>query len=474
MQLTNAKRWQLLAANSATTLIVLVCLGVLAFLSTRYTWQFDWTASGRNTLSQTSIKILGKLPNTLRVEVFARPGQLQGRVLAELLRRYTLHKTDIEVSYTNPDLNPERLRALEINQAGALILEYDGRRRTIQRPSERNVSNALIQLVKAESKLLAYLLDHGERKLDGKANHDYGRFGVLLKSKGFAPQGLSLTRAGSVPSNTDVLLVAGPRVDLQPAEVTLIQRYVDAGGNLAWFLDPGPLHGLDDLARSLGIRILPGTIIDPATQQLGQVGLSNPTYALITRYAKHPAVHDFNLLTVFPGAAALAERKPNADHQTGAQTSQAKPTTAPKQPFTTAKLLQTNDTVWSEGGPLHGSIRFDVDSDKIGPFAIGLALSRTITTASGNKSQRIAIIGDGDFLSNAALGNSGNADLGLRLFTWLAGDDELIDIPARTDPDSTLNLTALQTGVIGLTALLGLPLLLIASGIVIWWRRRHR
>jgi ABC-type uncharacterized transport system involved in gliding motility auxiliary subunit len=94
--------------------------------------------------------------------------------------------------------------------------------------------------------------------------------------------------------------------------------------------------------------------------------------------------------------------------------------------------------------------------------------------SDGEKEQRLVIIGDGDFLSNAYLGNIGNLDLGLKLMNWLAAADDLIDIPARTAPDLTLELSYTTSAVIGFTFLLVLPLVLLLCGFIIWWRRNSR
>jgi hypothetical protein len=464
MQLTNAKRMQLALANSLTTLAVLISLVLAAWLSTRYHWQLDWTASARNTLSKASAEVLQAMPSSLRIEVFARQDRIEGRVLGELLRRYLQHKPEIQVTYTNPDLDPERLRALGIGRSGALRVEYESRQRIIEQPSERTITSALLQLRKDKARLVAYLVDHGERKLDGKANHDLGRFGELLRTKGFKFQALSLAQAGAIPVNTDVLLIAGPRVALQSGESELIESFVDTGGSLIWLIDPGPMYGLDKLSKKLGVGLVAGTIVDPATQRFTQAGLGNPTNALITRYAKHPALAGFNILTILPGAAGLQTYPPDAS--TGADKA---PAAELSNAFKVTEILRTSDDVWSESAELRGTITFDQLTDSAGPFAVGLALTRQIA----DREQRIVVVGDGDFLSNAALGNSGNLDLGLRLFTWLARDDVLIDIPARTDPDSTLTLSPTMSGVIGLTALIGLPLLLCGCGIAVWLRRRH-
>ena len=88
--------------------------------------------------------------------------------------------------------------------------------------------------------------------------------------------------------------------------------------------------------------------------------------------------------------------------------------------------------------------------------------------------QRVIVIGDSDFLSNAYLGNGGNIDLGLNLFNWLNHDDQFITITARTASDINLELGKVAQILIGFGFLFGLPLLLLASGFSIWWRRRNR
>ena len=53
-------------------------------------------------------------------------------------------------------------------------------------------------------------------------------------------------------------------------------------------------------------------------------------------------------------------------------------------------------------------------------------------------------------------------------------DDRTIDIRVRTAPDTTLVLDRTATAIIGIGFLLGLPVLLLLSGITIWLRRRRR
>jgi ABC-type uncharacterized transport system involved in gliding motility auxiliary subunit len=146
-------------------------------------------------------------------------------------------------------------------------------------------------------------------------------------------------------------------------------------------------------------------------------------------------------------------------------------------------FLKSIQRSWLERGKLEGTIRFDAGTDMQGPINVGLAMTREMksdknddknTPPSQPKTQRIVVLGDGDFLSNAYLGNQGNQAMGENIFNWLSHDDSFIDIPQAKAPDAEMVVT--ETGMIlfGLLYFIIIPLMLIAAGVVIWLKRRKR
>ena len=119
-----------------------------------------------------------------------------------------------------------------------------------------------MRLARGADTLLMWLEGHGERKLNGIANHDLGEFGRQLQQKGFRLVSLNLAVAQDVPKNAAVLIVTTPQVDLMGAEVGKIKRYLESGGNLLWLIDPEPLRGLEPIAEMLGLVLTPGTVVD--------------------------------------------------------------------------------------------------------------------------------------------------------------------------------------------------------------------
>ena len=465
MKINRKTHLEIRLQNLLFSLLFLVAVGLVAWLSTQYSAQFDWTASHRHTLSETSIKVLDLIKSPVSITAFARENQQVREPIRDLVERYSRHKKDLSLQFVNPDTQPEKVRQLGIQVDGELVVEYQGRSEKIQAAGETSLTNALQRLATAEERTIVFLEGHGDRSPLGKANHDLQQFADELKRKGLTVAAANLAVTPVIPHNTDVLVIAGPRTNLLPGEVKLIDEYLSKGGNLWWLGDPGDLHGLEPLAAKLGVKFLPGVVVDASTQLLG---IDDPTFALVTDYPPHTITQGFQEMTLFPSAAALDQNE-NSDFE--------------KEP-----LLATLARSWTEIGPIEGKIAYDEGKrERQGPLELGYAITRAITADSPDKDaadeksaaktpneQRIVVVGDGDFLSNTYLGNGGNLELGINMVQWLSRGDALINIPVKISPDRSLQLSPFASGAIAIGFLFVLPLLLIGIGAWIWFKRRSR
>lgn len=459
MLISNKTQRQIRIQNTVFLALLLAIVGILAWLSTRYSIEADWTASGRNTLSEASTALLTQLKEPVTITSYATEDETIRRAVKDLIKRYQRHKPDINFLFVNPDIEPEKVRQLGINVNGELVIEYQEQHETLKNLSEMGMTNALQRLARTGERWLIFLDGHGERKPHGPANHDLSTWVEQLESKGFKARAQILAENPRLPDNTRVLVIAGPQVDLIPGEVKIIKNFITNGGNVLWLADPGGQHGLEPLAKLLGITFQPGMIVDPTTQMLG---IQDPRFALVADYPSHDINRNMQTLTLFPQAAALKIIPPTG--------------------WTSQDILHTQPRSWLEIGKISGSVGFDAKTDIAGPLTIGVALTHDKNDDHGNKNkqeqqpgqQRVVVIGDGDFLSNAYLGNGGNATMGMNIINWLAHDDNFIDIPLKMTPDRQLQLSPMAQGAIGIGFLVVIPTMLAGSGFIIWWRRRKR
>ncbi|HEY9150423.1 MAG TPA: Gldg family protein, partial [Gammaproteobacteria bacterium] len=194
MEITPKSRFWLRAQGIASTLLFLAVIGTLAWLSTRYEHQSDWTASGRNTLTEDSRKLLAELKEPIRITAFVRDNNPLRKSISELVARYQRVKPDIQLEFVNPDTNPEQVRELGIGFDGELLLRYQGRSEKVQQLNEQQISNALLRLAGQGERWILFLAGHGERDPLGTANHDLGQFGQALRRMGLQVQSLNLTQ----------------------------------------------------------------------------------------------------------------------------------------------------------------------------------------------------------------------------------------------------------------------------------------
>jgi ABC-type uncharacterized transport system involved in gliding motility auxiliary subunit len=454
VKLNSRARLQLRIQSGVFLLLFIALLVLLAWLSQRYPVTIDMSSNQRNSLSQETLRLLENVDAEIEVTLFITPINERKPALEKLFKRYRQLQPKIRVQSLNPELHPDLLRTHDIRYDGEVLLQYRGRNEKITQISEANVSNAIQRLLRQGERWLVFLQGHGERNPYGEANHDYSLFATQLASKGYTVEDLTLSQIGSIPDNTDVLVLASPQVALLPGEIRLLQEYIDGGGNFLWFADPEQaVDGLEMLGESLASGFVPGIIADPNSQIMG---LERIDFVLIGDYPRHPITNNLSSLSLFPKAQGV-EFYGDENWQ--------------RQNF-----LQSDIRSWNETGDIDGDVyQGDNDDEISGPLTIGMSLARSQQDANGQLfEQRVVIVGDADFLANSYLGNGSNLDIGINLINWLSHDDRLISINPRPAPDTRLELSTTEQLAIAVFFLLLLPLGLLISGLRIWLKRRKR
>lgn len=436
-------------------LLLLAGAGALGFFSTRYTHVADWTANGRLSLSPQSRAVLAKLDGPVEIVSYASPqGDLRAQV-AGFLQRYKQAKPDLALRFVDPQQDPARMRELGIAVDGELILHYRGREQRLTELSESDVTNALQRLIRGNDRIVAFVTGDGERLPSGQGGADMSTLMDQLAQSGLRAVPLSFAQATAVPQGTDLAVLASPTSDLPAGATQALVNYVQDGGNLLWLRDPANDDlGLKPLADALGVQVLPGVLVDGGGAALG---LADPRLLAVAQYPPNPITRGFQLATRFPQVAALARTGTNG--------------------WTATPLLRSSAQSWTEFHPIDNAhpsaLHYDAAAGELkGPLDFGFALAR-LSPSPDKREQRAVVVGDGDFLSNAYLGQGGNRALGERIFDWLLGDDALIDLPREGVPDRLLRISQNELDAASLGFMVALPLLLLAIGGLIAWRRRR-
>ncbi|WP_456405218.1 GldG family protein [Thiolapillus sp.] len=423
-------------------LLVLLCLGLGLYASSLYQHRWDWSQQGRNQLHPQTLALLKQLHGPLQVTAFVHDLPLQRAAIATLLEKYRQHYPQLQLEFIDPSQQPELARTLDIQHTPQLLLEYNHRQERISSVNEQLLTEAIARLNLDVQGWIAGLAGHGEASLDGKRNFDLGAFGALLRDKSYQVISLDLSSTGQVPDNVQLLVLAAPATPLSDDEAAILLNYLEGGGALLWLADGEISRPLSDY---LGISFLPGIIVDAAAADLG---MDSPAIAIGKAVTNSPLNKTLAAAVFLPHARApeiMADK------------------------WTAAPLLRTGARSWNETGALKGSISHDpLAGEQRGPLNLALALTRN----RDGQEQKVVVVGDADFLSNSFIGNGANRDFGLALAHWLSGNQQLIELPEFTPADQQLRWKPATMAAVAGIFIFGIPLLLVATGLLISWRRR--
>lgn len=460
----NMQRW-LGVQNWLFYVLLLLALGLLAFLSQQFRFSADWTYGNRNSLSEPTQALLRSVDKPLRFIAYIPDNPNLQNQLSQLIAKYQRVKPDTTLEFVNPDLDPVRARQDGIQYAGQLAIHLGEHSEVVESASESILANAIQRMSRGGERLIVFLEGHGERDPLSAESNGMAQLMTHLQRNGFRAQPHNLVRTQSIPANATFAVIAGAQKDYLAGEVAVIKQYVEQGGNLLWLQDPAGLHGLEPLESLLGLQIYDGTVIDANEALQLLLGINHPAVVPVVDYAQSEIVAKLGgTQTLFPFATMVA-RDPLAGEQKGALQWQYD------------EILTTLPTSWLEtSGSLEGAVRFDEGSgDQAGPLPIGQALTRSLQNPDPDShalEQRVVVIGDSDFMLNSFIGHGANLDLATNLFNWLSADDNLLEVPIIRAPDTHLELQETTGFIIAVVFLFLLPGGLLLAGMLIWWRRR--
>ena len=350
--------------------------------------------------------------------------------------------------------------------------------------TEEQVTNALIKVLSGDVQRVFFLEGHQERGADDGSGEGYLMAATSIRDQSYQVEGLNVLESEGVPQDCKALVVAGPRKELLPDEVRLIDTYLEEGGRVVVCLDPEYHTGLEEWLLSWGVQVGNNMVIDNSTTGVRQG--AGPQEPLLYSYdEQHPITHQLmKAFTTMPTVRSVGIVE------------------EPSEELELTVLASTSENSWGETKITSLVVKtptFDPE-DLSGPVPVAVAMLKKLpemkpgmqevySGAGGQapsqeelqkikleQSQRraqLVVFGDSRFASNAYFRYGGNRDLFLNALNWLIGDERLVSIRAKDPEDQTIYVTKRQTKRMALIIQYLFPSVVLLLGAWVWlWRRR--
>ena len=448
-----ARQTKFMAYTAVYVLVVLAVIGAVNFLANRYNKTVDLTANKKFTLSDQTDKVVRELKTDATITYWDQPTRFQAA--HDLLDRYKNLNSKLEVKYQDTDKNRTQAIAAGIKQIPTIYVDVAGKHQEAKSLSEEEITGALVRAVKGGERRACFVLGSGEHSVDDADRTGYSAVRQIIESNNYKTQSLKLIEKPEIPKECMLVVVAGPTHDYIAPEVEALKKFVEEGGRAMFLLDP-PLmfakqeidenKALTDVLASWGVTMDKDLVLD--TSGVGQVFGMGPEIPLVTSYASHAIVRTMkDVPSGFPISRSITIKN-------GEKT-------------TVEKLFETSDNSFATANLKSADIK-PSPSDKKGPLTLGAAGNYN----GGSTKGMFVVVGSSRWIDNSFLRFNGNRDLFLNMLNWLSSDEDLISIRPKEPEDRRLSLTARQMMLVFYSSVVAIPLIILAAGFGVWWRRR--
>ena len=448
----SGRRSTKMGLNSVLLIILFTSiLVILNFLAARHSIRWDLSENQNFTLAPQTYRVLRTLPRDVKITVFTREKDPGYQAFKERLESYRQASTKLSVEFIDPEKQPKMAQTYGIFRTDTAIFESNGQTIRVTSPSEIELTGALIRISKDSKKRIVFVEGHSELNVEDK-----DRNGLFIAKEALIRQGydvgtVSLLKESTVPDNTSVLVLAGPRRPVMKEEQDRIHSYVEKGGHLLLMADPDTQTGLETLLARWGIGLGPGVLVD-LQDRLAQGDL---TALLVRTFTEHEITQDLTSAVLLP-----LSRHITFDEQTGTD-------------WDFVPLARTSPNSWAETNMQGRVVSLSEKEDVKGPLPMAAALSPKKAPEEGKPHPAIVVIGNSTFASNAFFNFPGNSDFFLHTTGWLAEERDLISIAPREPALHPFTPNPTQERALIYIQVVLLPLMTFLTGLIVWRKRRR-
>lgn len=433
----------------STLLLIAILVLVNAAVALR-PLKYDWTSSGRNTLSSEAGEILRKLTTDVTLKQFGRSPDPR---TSDLLASFAQQNPRVSAVFVDAEKSIQETKRYSVLKNGTVVVEAGGKHRKVEQVTEPALVTAVLQVTSKHEPVVCFSAGNGEHGMEDESASGVAMLAQVLTASNHKVQRISLLQ-DTPPQPCNAVVIAGVPNGL-PADVLkgMLVALVNGGGRLALLVDPPADPALAAWVSHFGITIGQGLVIDNSPQ--GQAVGAGPESPLATGYTTHPIARGFGLGTLYSRAAALTVAK-SADFGVP------------------APLAATGSRSFERVDLLSRSTQFTEGRDRPGPITLAAVSRLSKGPAFPPETEgRLVVFGDSDWVTNALIGQQGNRDLALRAVAWLAGEEDARIVSVSDRENRRISMTESTRVVLYLVCLGLLPLIPLVAGIVQFVRSRR-
>jgi hypothetical protein len=463
----------------ATSVVVVACaLAALAVAALAlHDTHVDLTREKAYTPSPQALAVVAALQAPVRVTYFYQGQDPNAQRARQMLALMADQNALLEVATVDPEKQPSLAATAGVRINNAALIEADGRRVIVQGTDELEFAIGIQRVLRERRVTLCFIEGHNEYAVDNEEYHTHldaavghshddsaslvietrghgvGRWRRTLEGLGYDIERLPLATVAVVPAHCNVVIDAGPRTTWLPGESAALRAYLEQGGaalllhDLGFVLEPG----LASLVSALGAVPRQAVVVD----DVSHYGTDAEMVA-VTGYDAHPITAKVSY-TFYPGARPLALTTPA-------------PGISVTRLISSSPASKVRPVAAIEQRAVEAGATTEATDEAAGPQVLAIASEGRLTAQAAP--MRAVLVGDADFLSNSFYPYMSNSDVALGLVRWLAREEALTPVRPRVPVPPLVLLTESQLQVLYVGVVGVLPLLSLALGLVVWWRRR--
>ncbi len=480
---TLRKRRLGIMANVLLQVVALAALVMMAnWMTSRYYRRYDWTRTSYYGLASKTTQVLANLKEPVEIVVCIPTASEQDFVektlqdIRNLLKEFQyVAKDKLRVDFVDPQRDMVRARQLvekyHLDSPDQIIFACGSRHKLIKLDDTVDIETRgyggppKVKAFKGEGVFLSgiqtvteekppkvyFLTGHGERdpeKTDPKEG--YSILAGTLKRDNIQFAKWNWSEKHAWPTDAGALVIAGPRIRFDPAEVAALEELLRNNGRVLMLLDARRQTGLETLIEKFGVQADDDLAVMPLLGMINVVAMGE-------EYAQHPITAKMEGINTSFSYCRSIRRKGRAPAETEV-----------------TELIKTPSAYWGEVDYNSNDIAFEANRDVRGPLSLAAAVESRQPGGVTLDGMRLVVIGTSSFVNNQNIAaNAGNADFFLNSLNWLLRRELQIAVSPKTPQEFRLDMTQRQVMIISGLTIGGLPLAVALLGLAVWMRRRR-